>query len=213
MYTKQNYQAPAPLHGFSYLEYLPENYASGENFPLVIFLHGAGERGEDVEKAAVHGWMKNVREGENFPFVMIAPQCPQGKYWGCYIESLNAFLTYALEKYQVDPSRVILTGLSMGGTGTWLWSLANPERFAAVVPICGTGVYWNGEPLAKKPLWVFHGEADTVVPVTESINMVHGVRKYGGTPKLTIYPGVGHDSWVRAYADPELIPWMLEQRL
>ncbi len=213
MYTQQRYHAPANLTSLSYLEYLPEGYGQGSKFPLVVFLHGAGERGDDLEKVAVHGWLKHVREGENFPFVILAPQCPDGKYWGCYIESLNAFLTDALERYDVDPARIYLTGLSMGATGTWLWSLANPERFAAIIPICGTGVYWYGGQLANKPVWVFHGEADNVVPVTESINMVQGIRKRGGNPKLTIYPGVGHNSWAQAYTDPELIPWMLEKTL
>jgi len=213
MYTHQKFDAPGNLTSLSYLEYLPENYGSGEKFPLVVFLHGAGERGDDLEKVAVHGWMKHVRQGEKLPFVMIAPQCPAAKYWGCYIESLNALLDMALEKYSVDPARVYLTGLSMGGTGTWMWSLANPERFAAVVPICGTGVYWYGGQLAKKSVWVFHGEADPVVPVVESINMVQSIRKHGGEPKLTLYPGVGHDSWSRAYADPALMEWMLAQTL
>lgn len=211
MYTVRRSAPPAPLHAFSYLEYLPESYGDGKKYPLVVFLHGAGERGEDIERVAVHGWMKNVQQGEQFPFVMAAPQCPAGKYWGSYIESLNAFLDELLARYDVDPTRVILTGLSMGGTGTWLWSLSDPERFAAIIPICGTGVVWYGEQLAQKPVWVFHGEADPTVPVTESIQMVQSIRKRGGQPRLTIYPGVGHDSWSRAYAEPELIPWMLSQ--
>jgi len=213
MYTHQKFTAPEHLTSFSYLEYLPADYAEGGKYPLVIFLHGAGERGDDLEKVAVHGWMSHVKAGEEFPFVMIAPQCPANKYWGCYLESLNAFLDMALAKYNADPARVYLTGLSMGGTGTWMWSLANPERFAAIIPICGTGIYWYGQQLVNKPVWVFHGEADPTVPVVESINMVQSIRKRGGAPRLTIYPGVQHNSWAQAYREPELIPWMLEQKL
>ena len=214
MYTTKQYQAPLNLTSLSYLEYLPKGYGSGEKFPLVIFLHGAGERGDDPELVAKHGWLMHIREdGAQYPFILLAPQCPKGKYWGNFIESLNAFLTDALQRYDADPSRVYLTGLSMGGTGTWLWSMANPERFAAVIPVCGTGVYWYGEQYAHKPVWVFHGEADPTVPVTESINMVQSIRKRGGDPRLTIYPGVGHNSWKQAYSDPALLAWMLEQKL
>ena len=213
MITAKKTALGAPHTEFRYLEYLPDDYASRQDWPLMIFLHGAGERGDDVEKVAVHGPMKYARAGQAYPFVIVAPQCPAGKYWDCFIESLNALLDDALTRYAVDPSRVILTGLSMGGTGTWLWSLANPERFAAVAPVCGTGVTWYGGQLAAKPVWAFHGEADTTVDVTESIRMVQSIRRHGGHPRLTLYPGVGHNSWENAYTDPALYEWMLAQRL
>ena len=213
MYTIRKSDVVAPFQAFDYLEYLPQEYGKGTKLPLVIFLHGAGERGPDIEKVAVHGWLKNVRQGQEFPFVILAPQCPANKYWGAYIESLNAFLDRALEKYDVDPDRVYLTGLSMGGTGTWLWSQANPERFAAILPICGTGCLWYGTPLVGKPVWAFHGDADLTVDVMDSIRMIQRIRAAGGKPKLTIYPGVGHGSWEPAYSDPAVIEWMLAQSL
>ena len=209
MYTIRTSGVSAPLHSFSYLEYLPKDYGSGKKFPLMIFLHGAGERGEDTNLVAVNGPLQRVADGAEYPFVILAPQCPKNKYWCSYVESLNAFLDEALVRYDVDPASVILTGLSMGGTGTWIWSMSDPDRFAAVVPVCGTGCYWNAGTLVGKPLWAFHGEADPAVPVTESITMIQSIRQRGGHPRLTIYPGVGHHSWVQAYAEPELIPWLL----
>ena len=211
MITARKTNFGAPLHDFQYLEYLPADYGTGKRFPLVIFLHGAGERGDNVELTAVHGYLKHARKGTEYPFVVIAPQCPNDTYWGAYIESLNALLDYALAHYDVDPDRVILTGLSMGGTGTWLWSLANPQRFAAIVPVCGTGVTWFGGQLANTPVWACHGEADDCVDVTESIRMVQSIRRSGGKPRLSLYPGVGHNAWDNAYSDPEILEWILAQ--
>ena len=203
--SKQSYPFP-------YLTYLPEDYDPAKQYPLVVFLHGAGERGNERASLARHGWFKHAEQGEQFPFIMVAPQCPEGKYWGSYIESLNVFLDTILETYSVDRNRVYLTGLSMGGTGTWLWSLSNPERFAAVAPICGTGVYWFAERLVDKPLWVFHGDKDDIVPLLESEHMVESLRKRGGNPKFTVLPGVGHNAWNYAY-NQELADWFLQYSL
>ena len=213
MYTHKQITVSGTPKTFGYLEYLPKEYGKGEKMPLVIFLHGAGERGDDLELVARHGWLKHVRNGQEYPFVILAPQCPQNDYWGCYIESLNAFLDTALKEYDVDPKRVYLTGLSMGGTGTWLWSLANPERFAAVLPVCGSGVCWYAGKLVNKPVWAMHGDADTTVDWGESVRMTEAIRKRGGNPKLTLYPRVGHNAWDYAYSDPEVIEWMLAQKM
>ena len=213
MYEQKLYQAASsPRKSFPYLQYTPQNVKEGEKLPLLIFLHGAGERGDDLDLVARHGYFKHARAGKEYPFSMVGPQCPADKSWGCYIESLNEFLDYILRTLPVDPDRVYLTGLSMGGTGTWMWSIANPERFAAVAPVCGTGIYWYAGQLLHKPLWVFHGDKDDICLPIESINMVESIRRRGGNPRFTLYPGVGHNAWEQAYSDPELVKWFTEQK-
>ena len=162
---------------FDYLLYTPKNYNKNEKFPLLVFLHGAGERGDDVTVAGRHGPFKYAKEGKEYPFVMVAPQCKQDKYWGNYLESLNVFLDEIIKEFNIDESRIYLTGLSMGGTGTWHWLMANPERFAAAAPVCGTGICWYACRIAHKPIWVTHGTADTTVPFDESERMVEFLKK------------------------------------
>ena len=136
---------------FDYLLYTPENWDESKKFPLLVFLHGAGERGDDIALAGRHGPFKYAAEGKNYPFVMVAPQCKSNKYWGNYLESLDLFLDEIIEKYNIDEKRIYLTGLSMGGTGTWHWLMASPERFAAAAPVCGTGICWYACRIAHKP--------------------------------------------------------------
>ena len=175
-------------------------------------LHGAGERGDDYDVLCRHGFLRRAAAGEEFPFLLAAPQCPADKYWGGYIESLNDFLDGLLDRLRVDADRVYLTGLSMGGTGTWLWAMANPERFAAIAPVCGTGICWYGEALRQVPVWCFHGDKDDTVPLDESGRMVERVNERGGSARLTVFEGVGHDSWERAYAGSALADWLLSHR-
>ena len=195
-----------------YLLYLPKNYNKEEKFPLLIFLHGAGERGDDVAVAGRHGPFKYAKEGKDYPFIMVAPQCKKDKYWGNYLESLNDFLDNIIENYNVDTSRIYLTGLSMGGTGTWLWLMANPERFAAAAPVCGEGICWYACRIAHKPIWVTHGDSDQTVAYSESVNMVEALKKSGGEPIFTTLEGVGHNAWDYAYTD-ELTEWFLKHTL
>jgi len=195
-----------------YLLYLPKNYNKEEKFPLLIFLHGAGERGDDVAVAGRHGPFKYAKEGKDYPFIMVAPQCKKDKYWGNYLESLNDFLDNIIENYNVDTSRIYLTGLSMGGTGTWLWLMANPERFAAAAPVCGAGICWYACRIAHKPIWVTHGDSDQTVAYSESVNMVEALKKSGGEPIFTTLEGVGHNAWDYAYTD-ELTEWFLKHTL
>ena len=197
---------------FPYAVYTPEGYDGSKPYPLLIFLHGAGERGEDPSLLWRYGFLNDAQNGKSFPFLIVAPHITsKNKYWGNYTESLNIFLDGILETYNVDKSRIYLTGLSMGGTGTWHWLMANPERFAAAAPVCGTGVYWFACQVTKTPLWVFHGDNDEIVPATESISMVENIKKFGGEPKLTIFEGVGHDAWRYAYTD-ELVNWFMEHK-
>ena len=212
MYTKHQWNSDV-YYNFPYVKYLPKNFNEGEKYPLVFFLHGAGERGDDPDVAVRHGYMKYVREeGRQYPFIFIAPQCPKRKYWGCYTESLLAFLDYVCETLPIDRTRIYLTGLSMGGTGSWMLAMADPDRFAAVVPICGSGICWNAECLKNLPIYAYHGDADPVVPVHESVSMVSQVNKKGGNAQLKILSGVGHNAWEIAYQDDELLNWMLKHK-
>lgn len=195
-----------------YLIYTPESYDPEKKFPLLVFLHGAGERGNDLSLIARHGFFKQAAAGTVFPFVMAGPQCPHDRYWGNYLESLNDFLDEIIEVYNIDKTRVYLTGLSMGGTGVWQWLMANPERFAAAAPVCGSGIYWYAGKVAHKPIWMFHGEADTTVLPSESIQMEANLRKNGGNPKLTLFPQVGHNAWDYAY-NKTLVDWLMAQKL
>lgn len=196
----------------TYLEALPADYAVGgaKRWPLVIFLHGSGERGADLKKVAKHGPPKLVEAGRDFPFILLSPQCPTGQWWD--VAALDAWLDEVLRKYRVDADRIYLTGLSMGGYGTWGWAQRVPGRFAAIVPVCGGGDPAQGEKLKGLPVWAFHGDQDTAVPVVRTEEMIAAIKAAGGEPRVTIYPGVAHDSWTAAYATEEMYAWMLSKR-
>lgn len=201
-----------------YLLFRPSNYKTEEKWPLILFLHGAGERGSNLGKVAVHGPPRLVKEWKDFPFVVVSPQCPAGQTWDD--EALLALLDEVMEEEKVDPTRVYLTGLSMGGYGTWSLGLKHPERFAAIAPICGGGSNLpillpkgNRQAALKRlPVWAFHGGKDEVVPVSESERMVNALKSIGNEAKLTLYPEAGHDSWTETYANQELYDWFLKHR-
>ncbi len=205
-----------------FLLYVPENYdPDGEPLPLLLFLHGAGERGkggEELDRVAIHGPPKLAKAGKDLPFIVVSPQAPEGEGWQAIIEAwqpdiLNALLDRLERELNVDKSRVYLTGLSMGGFGSWRFAAANPERFAAVVPICGGGEPDKmAESLAKVPIWAFHGAKDNVVQLEKSQEMVDAVKAAGGEIKFTVYPDAGHDSWTATYDNPEVTEWLLKHR-
>ncbi len=212
MYTKHKWNSDI-YYNFGYAQYLPKDFDENKKYPLVFFLHGAGERGDDLELACKYGYMQHVREsGKEYPFIIVSPQCPAGKYWGCYTESLLAFLDYICETLPIDRERIYLTGLSMGGTGTWMLAMAAPERFAAIAPICGTGIYWNTKILVDTPIMMYHGDCDETVPIQESISMLKSVNKRGGNAQLKICYGVGHGAWKIAYDGDELADWLLSHK-
>lgn len=212
MYTKHKWKSDL-YYNFSYVVNLPENYDKTKKYPLVLFLHGAGERGEDLDVACRHGFMKYVREeGREYPFVTVAPQCPYEKYWGCFTESLLAFLDYICDTMPVDKDRIYLTGFSMGGTGTWMLAMAAPDRFAAIAPICGSGIYWNAEIISHLPIYMYHGDCDDIVPIQESISMLQAISRNGGNAQLEICYGVGHNAWERAYNGDALVNWFLSHK-
>ncbi len=194
-----------------YLLYLPVEYAVGDkDWPLVLFLHGAGERGDDLDLVKKHGPPKLVDEDSVFKFVLASPQCPQGKIWSKDI--LRALLDEIIENYRIDIDRIYVTGLSMGGYGTWELATAYPEMFAAIAPICGGGDTLKAWRLRQMPIWAFHGEKDRVVPVSESTHMIEAVKAYNKEVKFTTYPEAGHDSWTESYHNQALYEWMLAQR-
>ena len=200
-----------------YLLFLPENYQarSRDRWPLILFLHGMGERGNDPWKVKVHGPPKIAERVSNFPFLVVSPQCPDGEWWSNH--HLAALLDEIIAQYKVDTNRIYLTGLSMGGFGSWSLAMEFPERFAAVAPICGGGnplypLAFNNErkaALKSLPFWAFHGDKDQSVALEESERMVNGLQKFGCEAKLTVYSGVGHDCWTETYNNPALYEWFL----
>lgn len=194
-----------------YLQFLPADYSPDKTYPLVIFLCGIGECGDDLDLVTRHGFPRFAKAGEDLPFILVAPQIPANHVWFAYIETLNAWLDSLIATLPIDTSRIYLTGLSNGGICTWLWATHNPERFAALIPVCGEGIDAFAPFLREIPVWAFHGDADGAVSCDGSRRMVERVNAAGGNATLTVYPGVGHDSWEPAYREPELIPWMLAQ--
>ncbi len=196
-----------------YLLFLPEGYGKEQkSWPLMLFLHGAGERGDDLNKVKVHGPPKIVQKRKDFPFIVVSPQCPKDDWWTKKTEVLINLLDDIVAQYDVDPERVYLTGLSMGGYGSWALASEYPDRFAAVVPICGGGNRIMSITLKDMPIWAFHGAKDSVVPVEESKDVVEAINARGGNAKLTIYPDANHDSWTETYNNQEVYDWLLEHR-
>lgn len=203
----------------NYLLYLPQNYNRQDKFPLLLFLHGAGERGGnavgengDMNLLKAHGPPKQISAGKEFPCIVVSPQCQTDGWWEA--AELSDLLDHIEANYSVDPNRIYVTGLSMGGFGTWALAAYEPDRFAAIAPICGGG---NAIGLRyRKPIqaavWAFHGTADTVVPIRESEEMVEAVKARKGNVKLTVYEGVGHNSWTQTYDNEELYTWLFSQR-
>jgi predicted peptidase len=198
-----------------YLLYLPDDYGKDvkKKWPLMMFLHGAGERGNNIKLVAKHGPPKMIAQGTSFEFIIVSPQCPNDIWWPEENETLIKLLDEIEEKCRVDTDRVYLTGLSMGGYGTWSLAIAYPDRFAAIAPICGGGERYGAPRLKKVPVWAFHGAKDNVVPLEKSKEMVEAVKKAGGDAKLTIYPDANHDSWTQTYKNPELYEWFLSHRI
>ena len=195
-----------------YLLHLPDGYGKGrKRWPVILFLHGAGERGSRLSMVRRHGPPKLIDAGEDLPFLVVSPQCPREQWWSNDV--LIALLDDILATYAADPARVYLTGLSMGGRGTWALATACPERFAAIAPVCGWCEPFVISRLVDLPAWIFHGARDAVVPVAKSKDMHTAIRRAGGRKvKLTIYPEAGHDSWTQTYENPELYRWFLKHR-
>ncbi|MCA9172629.1 MAG: prolyl oligopeptidase family serine peptidase [Planctomycetales bacterium] len=193
-----------------YWIYLPADYDKQEKWPLMIFLHGAGERGDDLDQVKRHGPPAQIAQGKSLPMIVVSPQCPANTWW--QPEAVAKLTQDIISKHKVDTSRVYLTGLSMGGFGTWATTIQNPGLYAAAVPICGGGEPGNVAAIKDLPIWVFHGAKDSVVPLARSQEMVDALRAAGGNVKFTIYPEAEHDSWTETYNNPEVYEWILQQK-
>lgn len=221
---------------YRYQVYVPQHHTSEKKWPVILFLHGGGERGEDGQQQTQSALAKAIRQSpERFPCLVVFPQCRVGAVWLNEMEeqALKA-LDQTVAEFNGDPQRLYLTGLSLGGYGTWAIAARHPAKFAALVVVCGGILFPARSPLlmepasvrqsrnpyatvarliGKTPVWVFHGSVDKNAPVTEARKMVQAIRAAGGNVKYTEYPGVGHNSWDRAYTEPDLIKWLLAQRL
>ncbi len=199
-------------NGYRYLLHIPLGYkmSKAERWPLIIFLHGSGERGTDIDLVKVHGPPKIAAADPAFPFIVISPQLPADQIWEP--AKLDAMLDQAIKDVRIDTSRVYLTGLSLGGMGTWDWAAARLDRFAAIAPIAARANLGTACQLRDMPIWVFHGDSDPAVPAKGDIDMVQAIEQCGGKPRLTIYPATGHDSWSESYANDALYMWFLRHR-
>ena len=197
--------------GYQYLLYFPKNYKEEKSFPLLLFLHGAGTRGDDLETLKRHVPIQFMIQDGALPFVVVAPLCPDKKQWESGL--LNSFLSEVILRNAIDEHRVYLTGISMGGYGAFQLATAYPERFAALVPVCGAARMNMVKNLLHVPIWTFHGAKDTVVPIQYTASVVKELQKYKQADvRFTVYPDAGHDIWNRAYGTSELYSWMLSQR-
>jgi predicted peptidase len=206
-----------PQERMGYLLFKPREYEqqNGRLWPLILFLHGAGETGDDP-RIVVRTGLPAYLERVNIPFVVVSPQCPQRSSWQLQTDMLRLLLEEVVDSLRVDPTRVYLTGISMGGAGAWIMGSRYPEMFAAMAPICGYGPQYLGFPdrvcaLNETPVWVFHGARDEIVPPQSSRILVETLRSCGGSVRFTVYPDLGHDSWTRTYENPELYTWFLMQ--
>lgn len=199
---------------YRYLLSLPDGYQTDaqKKWPLMVFLHGAGERGTDIEMLKKHGPPKLIAAGQKFNAIVASLQCLPRQIWNPH--GVKALTDHLIQTLRVDADRVYLTGLSMGGFATWETALEYPDTYAAIVPICGgAGVrFVMADRIKHLPVWIFHGAKDPVVEPAYSQKMYDALKKVGGNVKLTLYPDALHDSWTAAYNDPELWKWMFEQK-
>jgi predicted esterase len=201
------------LEPYRYLVHLPPGVAAdpSKRWPTIVFLHGSGERGRDLSMIASRGPLGTAeRKGAEFPFIVVAPQCPPSEEWS--VPWMEDLLTEVQNRYPVDTDRVYLTGLSMGGFGTWALAGEHPDWFAAAAPVCGGGELADAHVLANLPIWVFHGAKDDVVSPERSREMVRALREQRGRVRFTLYPDAKHDSWTQTYEDDALYAWFLQQR-
>lgn len=196
-----------------YVMCFPDDYSPDKKYPLLIYLHGAGSRGGDISivSDAVTGPIGEINRGHKLPFIIAAPQC-NVKMWFEISETVLGFIDMVAARQDVDRTRVYLSGTSMGGYACWYFAMFRADLFAAILPVCGGGLPAFASYLKGLPVWAHHGALDNVVDVNESLAMVRQLRRLGSEVRLTIYPDREHDSWVPAFADPEVYTWLLTHR-
>lgn len=197
------------VRSISYRTYFPEGYSGkSARFPMLFFMHGAGETGTDLDLLERATLPRFIKEGLELPFVTVCPQCVE--MWDVRI--LGPLLDEVIDRFNVDPARVYITGSSMGGQGTWMLANAAADRVAAIAPICPSFTLIDPGNFRGLPVWVFHGAMDSVVPIEETDRMIALLRNAGCDVKFTEYPDLDHDVWTPAYHGPELWQWMLSHR-
>ena len=198
------------FQNIDYVIRYPEGFSEKEKYPLIFYIHGAGGRGREIEKINTHPFFTET-EPYQLPVVSVAPQCYEDS-WFSIFEQLQDFIKFMIAHPFIDPVRVYIIGASMGGYTTWQLGMSMPEYLAAIVPICGGGMYWNAARLTNMGVWAFHGSEDPTVLPEESRKMVEAVNKRGGHAKLTVFEGVAHNAWTPAFHCTEMWQWLLQQK-
>ncbi len=191
---------------------LPTDYKEGEHLPMIVFLHGVGERGNDIDLVEVNGIPKLFmpdNDYRGYRVITLSPQCPVEYGWNKLTAELMELIEGIAEKYGADRTHIALTGISMGGFGTWEMAMTYPHYFSCICPICGGGSTWRAGKIAHLPTRVFHSEFEKVVPVQHSIDMVNAVNACGGKAELVLYDSEDHNCWDRTYTDTDIIPWLM----
>ena len=201
-------------NGFGYYVYFPNDYDRKKQYPMIVFLHGAGERGNGKDELSLmdrQGFPRYFKENlMEVDAIVLAPQCQGGLVWNQQVFTLKDFIVEMIAKYNADPDRVSLTGISMGGFGTWEMGMSFPQLFSAIAPICGGGMAWRTSALKGMPIWAFHGDKDPVVDISNSQEMIAHIRTH--TPaQITVFKGVAHNSWDPTYLETEVVDWLLTQ--
>ena len=194
---------------FNYLLTYPDNHLQTEGLPLIVFLHGAGECGDNLENITVHGIPKYAEKVETLPVITVSPQCKYNQVWLNRIKDLHNFISKISQEFKV--SCVNLIGMSMGGFGVWQYAMDYAEELKCIVPICGGGMSWRAGVLKNLNIKAFHGDDDAVVPAFYSIDMVDAVNANGGKAELTLFHNVGHDSWTKAFEECHIVDWILDK--
>lgn len=199
------------LGNLYYIVDIPENLKGKEKLPVLVFLHGAGERGKDYELLKKQGIPRYLKEGtlKNDSHIILCPQCPTEYIWASIAPVIRDFIKEMLYEYKADAERVSITGISMGGYGTWEMSMLCPDMFKKIAPVCGGGTPWRTQ-LIKADIRTFHGDKDTVVPIENSYMMVEACKKNGKNIEFTVFPGVDHNSWDPAYTTTDVIEWLMD---
>ena len=196
-----------------YLLFTPDDLRPDETLPLIVFLHGAGERGENIRDVKRHGLPKLWGRGERpVRAIVLCPQCPSDDFWNAMTHELKELIDAVAAAQPVDPDRISLTGISMGGFGTWATAITYPSFFSAIAPICGGGMAWSAPVLGQLPIRAFHGDCDTIVEPQYSLQMVQAVNRFGGHALLELCPGLDHDCWTYAYEQTDLLSWLIAQK-